>query len=75
MTQHRHCMYTASYDFTQICNFILVLMRSRAREDSSSFLKERESEEEKCEEKVKRQKQHVKPRALLSWVIASWRLA
>jgi len=44
-------MYTASYDFTQICNFILVLMRSRAREDSSSFLKERESEEEKCEGK------------------------
>lgn len=70
MTQHRHCMYTASYDFTQICDFILVLMRSRAREDSSSFLKERESEE-----KVKRQKQHVKPRALLSWVIASWGLA
>lgn len=56
MTQHRHCMYTASYDFTQICNFLLVLMRLRAREDSSSFLKERESKEEKCEEKVERQK-------------------
>ena len=51
MSQHRHQIYNTdtSYEFLQVCNFLLILMRSGAREDSSGFVKERAGKEEKKE--------------------------
>lgn len=49
MSQLRHQIYTASYEFLQVCNFLLILMRPGAREDSSGFVKERAGKEENKE--------------------------
>lgn len=49
MSLHRHQIYAASYDSLQVCNFLLILKRSGAEEDSSGFVKERTGKEEQKE--------------------------
>jgi len=66
MSQHIHRIYTASYDFLQVYSFLLILMSSGVREDSSGFVKETRGKAEKEELFRRREKRHVNPRAPLS---------